>query len=222
MEETENFILRHVDHGDKGHWPTAWRRWYYRKRWPWRHYHDLVRSLKAIKLQKLFLIAPKICRSHPVLQPVGITQVAIARASLDQALQSPLFSFSKFGPSWIYQLSIQNPKSTPSLNRVASFCIVTVTKSFNPEKYGTLCKCLSDIYATTGTPVKVLEAWLIAVRGAQLDGYEPLSFTKSQAMLATSLKGTSKFIIQAVKTCFSPLSFHIDLFYFPRQRRQKG
>lgn len=80
---------------------------------------------------------------------------------------------------------------------MTSFCIVIVTKAFNPEKYGTLCKCLSDIYAKTGTPVKVLEAWLVAVRGAQLEGYEPLSFTKSQAMLATSLKGMSKLIIEA-------------------------
>jgi hypothetical protein len=130
--------------------------------------------------------------SHPVLQPAGITQVAISRAKLDQNLQNAYFSFSKFGPSWIYQLSTANPKSTPSLSRVTAFCIVIVTKAFNPEKYGSLCKCLTDIYATSGTPVKVLEAWLIAVRGAHLEGYDPLSFTKPQAMLATSIKDIVK------------------------------
>lgn len=129
-------------------------------------------------------------RSHPVLQPAGITQVAINRAGLDQSLQNLQFSFSKFGSSWLYLLSSPNAKTAPALTRVTAFCIVLVTKSFNPEKYASLAKILVDNYNTNGTPVKVLEAWLTAVRGAALESYDPLSFPKSQAMLSTNIKGT--------------------------------
>lgn len=101
------------------------------------------------------------------------------------------FSFSKFGSSWLYQLTTTNAKHTPALSRVVAFCITIVTKVFNPEKYACLCKILADTYNTTGTPVAVLEGWLTAVRGASLEGYDPLTFTRSQAMLATSIKGTS-------------------------------
>lgn len=125
-----------------------------------------------------------------MLQPAGVAQVAISRANLDQIQQTPIFSFSKFGPAWIYQLSTPNAKKTPNLNRVTSFCILVTTKSFNPEKYGALCKILVDAYNTHGTPVKVLDLWLSAIRGASIDDYDPTSYTKSQVMLATSIKGT--------------------------------
>lgn len=126
-----------------------------------------------------------------MLQPAGITQVAISRSQLDvHPLPSLLFSFSKFGPSWLYQLSAPNARTTPLLNRVTSFCITIVTKAFNPEKYASLCKILVDTYNTSGTPVQVLNDWLAAVRGAPLDNYDPISFTKSQAMLATPITGT--------------------------------
>lgn len=130
-----------------------------------------------------------ICRSHPVLQPAGITQVAISRAMLDRLANNIQFSFSKFGSSWLYLLSTENSKESPALSRVTAFCIVLVTKVFNPEKYASLAKILADTYNTHGTPVKVLEDWLTAIRGAPLGDYEPTSFPKSQAMLATNLKG---------------------------------
>lgn len=128
-----------------------------------------------------------------MLQPAGITQVAISRASLEQPLSNLQFSFSKFGSSWLYLLSSPNSKESPAISRVTAFCVVLVTKVFNPEKYAALAKVLVDTYNTHGTPVKVLDAWLTAVRGAPLGDYDPTSFPKSQAMLATNIKGTPFF-----------------------------
>lgn len=116
--------------------------------------------------------------------------MAITRSNLEALSSNILFSYSKFGPTWLYQLSVVNPRTSPALNRVVSFCLTLVTKAFNPEKYGTLCKVLADTYASSGTPVKVLHQWLGAVRGAPLNGYDPLAFPKNQALLATSIKGT--------------------------------
>eukprot|EP01125_Pyxidicula_operculata_P015825 TRINITY_DN5390_c0_g1_i1.p1 TRINITY_DN5390_c0_g1~~TRINITY_DN5390_c0_g1_i1.p1 ORF type:complete len:376 (+),score=69.04 TRINITY_DN5390_c0_g1_i1:51-1130(+) len=69
---------------------------------------------------------------------------------------SKLNSFSKYKDKWLY---ITNEESN-EIPRVELFTLCLITNEFNPEKYSTLVKYLSNIYKKHKNTVKVLQAFL--------------------------------------------------------------
>lgn len=128
-------------------------------------------------------------RSHQISETSDLAQVAISRSHLSSASIPQQFVFSKYQRNWIYTYTDVNQEKSDKLGRVTAFSVCLFTTSYNPEKYGFLCKFLSNTYNQNGNPVDLLDVWLKLVRGAAIDGFTPTEFSDTDALLQTPIQG---------------------------------
>lgn len=128
--------------------------------------------------------------SYPLLEP-GFDRLLIARSRLQEDHPSTEFSYSKFKENWIYQFSLC--ETGGSLPKVVALNIAIMGKTFNPERYARLTELLARIYAISGSPPKVLEAYLGAYSKDEFNlgtnyKYSATDFDDRKALVKCSLK----------------------------------
>jgi len=139
--------------------------------------------------------------SYPILTPEAETleKIIRERSNLDKPEIPLQFSFSRYKDKWIYIFTDTNLNTTVEVMKlVTAFSICLFTDTYQPEKYGALCKILATLYNQTGNPVKLLECYLDIFRKGSYTSsngelkYEDGSFDKKSCYLATSVKDVIK------------------------------
>jgi hypothetical protein len=150
------------------------------------------------------------------LLEAGFDKLLIARSRLQEEHPSTEFSYSKFKENWIYQYTLCETGSV--LPKVVALNIAIMGKTFNPERYARLTELLAKVYSISGSPPKVLEAYLGAYTkdafnfGANWK-YNANEFDDRKALVKCSLK-CMHYIANFSSTTFRP--FHsIPLISFP-------
>jgi len=134
---------------------------------------------------------------------VELEEILLARSNLHQETIPIRFSFSRYKNEWIYvYVNIRNPNSK-TLQDILAFSLCVISTDFNPEKYIALCKIMSDLYVSTGDPLKVLECWLrVFARGSYSGGeigdFSASDYDERNAYLATSIKDVIRMFRQEI------------------------
>lgn len=92
----------------------------------------------------------------PELRQVLLSKCCLTRDSKD----FNTFLFGQFNRTWYY-ISTAEVQEPTALKKVTHFSIVVTAKDFNPEKYAALSRILCRTYVKYGTPVKMLEAYIM-------------------------------------------------------------
>jgi len=120
-------------------------------------------------------------RMYPAIEE-DLEKVIISRSNLTEDNIEVPFVFSKYKGEWHYILTVLND-TNGALTRVTAFsiCLVTkvsgkldvvtettqpyrLSKVFCPEKYALLCKLFANLYSTSGSPLKILEAYVFFLK----------------------------------------------------------
>jgi len=110
------------------------------------------------------------------------------RSTLHNDLIFP-FVWSRWEGVWVNAYS---QPVTDTTSRVVAFSVVLLSKEFNPEKFEALCKLLATAYASSGTPIKVLEYYLSVFVRNKVSGpfgsFADAEYDARKALLVTSIK----------------------------------
>jgi hypothetical protein len=71
-------------------------------------------------------------------------------------------SFSRIGSTWHYGFSSSQGLPSSTLPNTSAFSVIVLSKAYCPDKFTALAGTLASIYASSGSPPKVVEAWLLA------------------------------------------------------------
>lgn len=126
-----------------------------------------------------------------------LESVVIDRARMDEDEVPSGLMFSKFKNTWIYILPVLN-SNRRILPAVDLFSIALVSKSFDPEKWGTLVKLMGQAYSDSGDPVRLLEGFLSvfakgaweakSISGSSFGRFVDADFDPRMVMLQSSIK----------------------------------
>jgi hypothetical protein len=166
-------------------------------------------------------------RTYPAVDATLLT-VAKNRTGLEGSAPLVSFTFSKFKSQWLYIFTDEN-KNPTNVARIKAFSIILVssvrepgmcvalvkeraipahtllslTQTFHPEKYGALCKLMSNQFNTTGSTVAVLDRYLAAMGGFIPEAeFNPASFDKAQVRHST-FSLLSFLVISVVDQCLT-------------------
>ncbi|XP_049851374.1 DENN domain-containing protein 10-like [Schistocerca gregaria] len=118
----------------------------------------------------------------------SIKSVSINRSGLKESINPPCRSiFSRFGSVWLYQIVAADVDQS-AVQNIVSFCILVVSNRYYPEKYGTACKCLAEIYHLTGSTVQLLDAWMQFLEAYPVERYDLTLFKKLDPFRFFSIK----------------------------------
>ncbi|XP_019849424.1 PREDICTED: protein FAM45A-like [Amphimedon queenslandica] len=77
------------------------------------------------------------------------------------------YQYGHLGDVWYY---LYNQEAQGKIEKVSSFCVVILTKDFNPEKYNHLAEIFSQDYLSSGDPVSIVTHFLsVYTRGEVTD-----------------------------------------------------
>jgi len=71
-------------------------------------------------------------------------------------------SFSRIGSTWHYSFTLSQGLPSSTLPNTSALSVVVLSKAYCPDKFTALAGTLASIYASSGSPPKVVEAWLLA------------------------------------------------------------
>eukprot|EP00743_Colponemidia_sp_Colp-15_P003280 GILK01003542.1.p1 GENE.GILK01003542.1~~GILK01003542.1.p1 ORF type:complete len:371 (-),score=66.77 GILK01003542.1:286-1365(-) len=133
--------------------------------------------------------------SYPTVDPeVGSVIVQHAKSYILSEAHTKS-SFTKHKATWLYSQATEKGTNLSALPRVESFAIYLCAKDFFPEKYSALLKILTFAYATTGSPIDVLEGLLGVFNEGKIKIAE-MTWVASQFNHKKSLLTPINYIIQ--------------------------
>jgi len=129
--------------------------------------------------------------SYPAIES-SLLPIVIVRSGLAEEKPPAVFSFSKFKNTWLYVYTILSPGV--ALPRVKAFSLCIGAEAFNPELYGELAKQLAELYASKGSPLPLLDAYLsvFSTGSAPTIKFKAAEFDIRKAFLVTPLKDIVK------------------------------
>lgn len=93
---------------------------------------------------------------YPDIDPPRLAQVLQSRASFS----TPIFSRHK--GLWHYSFPVSEGLPSAILPNTSAFTVIVLSRVFCPEKFVGLAQTLAAVFNATGSPPRVLEAWMAA------------------------------------------------------------
>lgn len=130
--------------------------------------------------------------SYPFVE-ASFESILISKSRLEEDSVTDGFWFSKFKDSWIYAYNFTSVQSS-SLPKVTAVSLIVMAKSFNPEKFSTGTQLLGKRYIASGSPPKVLQAYLAIFAADQFDfgpdgKFVGGDYDERKSLVKVSLKG---------------------------------
>eukprot|EP00941_MAST-03F_sp_MAST-3F-sp1_P003826 g3826.t1 len=109
--------------------------------------------------------------------------IFLERCALSGVNSDVPFKFAKYKGTWHYTYRNESDLPSSSLPKVDRFCVCSTSDTFNPEKHFDLLKCMASIYCTSGTPTKVLQAFLAANTKGTFQNWSSADYDDKRAVL---------------------------------------
>eukprot|EP01137_Pigoraptor_chileana_P015165 Opistho-2@70772 len=100
-----------------------------------------------------------------------LRDVLVAKSGLEENSLPTDFLFGKLDSTWYYIFNASGQFA--KLPKVRAFSVVMLSKVYNPEKYASLGKTLSSLYAETGDTGRIMEGYLAVMTRGQFDSKSP-------------------------------------------------
>jgi len=103
--------------------------------------------------------------------------------------------FARCQGHWMYMLPFSVGGRNASFTQISSFLVSVQSKIFFPHKFEALLKELAMVYASDGTPLRVLEGYLSAITIGRFQNYNESAFS-DQDMQTSNLKVSIRWMIE--------------------------